>query len=152
MAMKNGESELTAYCGLYCGDCIRYRCRAADLSESLLDEIEKNHWLQYTAVKKSDVEAFDQFEALPKLLKALAELKCNTPCRAGGDGCGQPCAISACVKGKDLDGCWQCPDFETCDKLEFLVPLHGDSVRNNLRAIQQHGLENWAQHRDKCYP
>ncbi|MBW1816899.1 MAG: hypothetical protein JRJ60_07040 [Deltaproteobacteria bacterium] len=30
--MKQNEKDLTAFCGLYCGDCIRYQCRASDLS------------------------------------------------------------------------------------------------------------------------
>jgi hypothetical protein len=56
--MKNNESELTAYCGLFCGDCIRYQCKASDLSESLLDEIKKSHWLQYAAVKTEGPQTF----------------------------------------------------------------------------------------------
>ena len=39
--MSKQEVELTGYCGLYCGDCIRYRSRAADLAEELLDELRK---------------------------------------------------------------------------------------------------------------
>jgi hypothetical protein len=39
--MSKQEIELTAYCGLYCGDCIRYRSKAIDLAEDLAYELQK---------------------------------------------------------------------------------------------------------------
>jgi len=50
--MNHKESQLTAYCGLYCGDCIRFKCKTSDLSKCLLDEVNKNHFLEYARVKK----------------------------------------------------------------------------------------------------
>ena len=38
--MSEKEVKLTAYCGLYCGDCIRYRSKAADLARGLLNELQ----------------------------------------------------------------------------------------------------------------
>ena len=32
------DIELTAYCGLYCGDCIRYRSKASDPAKPILEE------------------------------------------------------------------------------------------------------------------
>ena len=31
---------------------------------------------------------------------------------AGGDGCGGSCPIISCVNSKNIDGCWDCNDFE----------------------------------------
>ena len=150
--MNYTKYKLTAYCGLYCGDCIRYKCKASDLSESLLDEIKKNHILEYAEVKKNHIKDFEQFEILPTLLKAISKIKCEIPCRAGGNGCGSSCAIITCVKTKNIDGCWECDDFETCSKFKFLIPFHGSSMIKNLKLIKKHGVTEWIRFREKCYP
>ena len=150
--MNHKKSKLTAYCGLYCADCIRFKCRASDLSESLLDEIKNKHFLEYAQVKKKYVKEFEQFEILPTLLKAISEIKCGIRCRAGGDGCGGLCPIIAYVKAKNIDGCWDCDDFETCSKLKYLIPFHGISIKANLRLIKKHGVTDWVKFREKIYP
>ena len=150
MSYKN--SELTAYCGLYCGDCIRFKCKASDLSDRLLDEIKKNHFLEYAEVKKNHTKEFEKIKALPPLLEAISKIRCEIPCGAGGDGCGGSCPIIACVKTKNIDGCWDCTDFEKYRKLEFLIPFHGDSIKINLRLIRKHGVTDWGEFREKCYP
>ena len=146
------EKDLTAYCGLYCGDCIRYQCRASDLAEELLQDMERVRFSEYADVKRTQIEAFEDVDSFISFLKALSAIKCETPCRLGGDGCGGACEIVACVKQKSLKGCWECDAFEKCSRLEFLKPFHGDGAIHNLRRIKRHGLENWARHRDKCYP
>jgi len=89
---------------------------------------------------------------LPPLLEAISKIKCDTPCSAGGDGCGGSCPIISCVESKNFGGCWECSDFEKCEKLEFLIPFHGNSIKAHLRLIQKHGVNNWVELRDKCYP
>ena len=149
--MKQNERELTAFCGLYCGDCIRYKCRASDLANELLDEIDKVHFTEYAKVKRIHSKGFENFGSLISSLKAISEIRCEIPCRSGGDGCGGKCEIIRCVKNKLLEGCWECDDFEGCHKLDFLKPFHGDGPINNLRKIREHGILKWAEHRDKCY-
>jgi uncharacterized protein DUF3795 len=150
--VQQNELQLTAFCGLYCGDCIRYQCKASDLADELLSEIDNHHFTEYANVKQTHTKEFKNFNELISSLKAISGIKCETPCRIGGDGCGGSCEIIKCVKNKSLEGCWDCDDSERCDKLEFLKPFHGDGLINNLRAIKQYGLSNWAKHRDKCYP
>jgi hypothetical protein len=146
------DKELTGYCGLYCVDCIRYQCRASDLADELLNEIDNNHFKEYAKVKRVHSKEFDDFDTLIATLKTLSEIKCVLPCGAGGDGCGGSCEIIECVKEMSLHGCWECDDFERCEKLEFLKHFHGESIISNLRKIKKYGMENWARYRDKCYP
>jgi hypothetical protein len=146
------EEDLTAYCGLYCGDCIRYQCRASDMAKDLLAELEKGRFSDYATVKRNQTPEFGNYEPMVKTLKAVSELKCETPCRLGGDGCGGSCPIVSCVKKRSFPGCWVCAEFESCDKLDFLKPFHGDAPLRNLRRIKETGLELWAKHREKCYP
>ena len=150
--MDNRDEMLTAFCGLYCGDCLRYKSKAPDLAEELLNELKKNNFENYARVKTSSVKEFERYHEMVKAMEAIIKLKCTTPCRLGGDGCDGPCGIIKCVSLKKLKGCWECDEFEECGKLEFLKPIHGDGPINNLRKIRKHGIADWARYRDKCYP
>jgi len=150
--MSQNKRDLTAFCGLYCGDCVRYKSKASDLANELLDEIGKLHLSQYANVKQTHKKEFKNFDIMISSLKALSKIKCDLACRLGGDGCGGSCEIIKCVKNKEINGCWECNNFEKCEKLNFLQPFHGDSPINNLRKLKKHGIPNWAEYRDKCYP
>ena len=146
------EKDITAYCGLYCGDCIRYKSRASELADELLNEIDKHHFTEYANVKRAHIKEFENFESFTTLLKAISEINCEIPCRLGGDGCGGTCGIIKCVRDNGFKGCWECNDFERCDLLDFLKPFHGDVPLKNLRKIKELGIDNWSKNREKCYP
>lgn len=146
-----GEN-LTAYCGLYCGDCIRYQSRASDMARNIVNELKETNFAEYAKVKKLQMPQMQGYETMINVLKAISEIKCETPCRLGGDGCGGSCPVIQCITKKSLKGCWECDGFEKCSKLDFLKPFHGDAPLKNLRIIRQEGFESWAKHRNKCYP
>jgi len=151
MEMTHQEIELTAYCGLYCGDCIRYKSRFEDLARDLGNELQKVRFDRYAEAKSASVKELGHYREFREVLDAMVKLKCDIPCRAGGDGCIQPCEIKACVQLKGLEGCWQCDEFEGCGKFEFLEPICGDTPQQNLRKIKEYGLDGWAQYRGKYY-
>ncbi len=146
------DAELTGYCGLYCGDCVRYKSRSSDLAKELLKEFEEKQFAEYARVKQSQIPDFEYFEVMVKLLEHISQLRCETPCRLGGDGCGGTCTIIKCVKDKSFDGCWECSEYERCEKLGFLKPFHGDTPLENLGKIKKFGIKSWAKHRGKFYP
>jgi hypothetical protein len=149
--LKNSEEALTAYCGLYCGDCIRFKTNAANLARDLLKELQDLNFDRYAEVKSNWVGKFKYYDQMCDVLNAIENIRCEIPCRLGGDGCSQPCEIKQCVKLKGFLGCWQCCEFETCDKFEFLKPFHGEAPRENLKAINQYGFSTWHKYRKKCY-
>jgi hypothetical protein len=155
--MDKQEKELTAHCGLYCGDCIRYRSKAADLAKELLGELEDTEFSKYADIKSSAVNQSDQVSELKyysecrEILEALAALQCRTPCRAGGGCPSFSCNIMECSKIHGFSGCWECNDFENCKNFEVLEPFHGDTPVQNLRIIRESGLEGWSAYRKKCY-
>lgn len=149
--MNNQEAELTAYCGLYCGDCLRYRSKAAGLARDLLSELQAVRFDRYAEVKSAFVNEFERYAEFLEVLDAIARLSCDTPCKAGGDGCLQPCEIKSCVLAKNLGGCWECDELDGCGKFEFLKPFSGDIPRENLRKIREYGLSRWVEHRGKFY-
>jgi hypothetical protein len=146
------DKDLTGYCGLYCGDCIRYKCKASELSGELLNEIERHHFTEYADVKKHHTKEFENFESFVALLKAISGIKCETPCGLGGDGCSGSCEIIGCVHDKQINGCWECDAFENCENLTFLKTFHGSGIIINLHKIKKYGITDWAKHREKCYP
>ena len=149
--MTNTARELTAYCGLYCGDCIRYKSKAADLAADLLGELRNTEFNKYAEVKSRSVKELRQYQECCDTLQAIVELQCNTPCRVGG-GCPTfACSILECCQKKELEGCWQCGEFEHCQKFEFLKPFHGNSPIQNLRKIKELGLDRWVEHRQRFY-
>jgi hypothetical protein len=150
--MNDKDKVLTAYCGLYCGDCIRYKSKAADLALELLNELKRVNFENYAKVKRNSVKEFERYGEMIKTIEAINNLKCNTPCRLGGDGCAKPCEIIKCVTSKNLKGCWECSEFEECDKFEFLKPFSGNGPQKNLKKIKKYGLDNWSIHREKFYP
>ena len=145
------DRDLTGYCGLYCGDCIRYMSRASELANDLLKELEKTQFSEYSRVKRSHIQDFEHYEEMVSLLAHIVHLRCETPCRLGGDGCLSPCPIIKCVKGKSFEGCWECQAYETCEKFDFLKPFSDDIPLRNLYKIKKYGLEAWAKHRGKFY-
>lgn len=149
--MSKQEISLTAYCGLYCGDCIRYRSIAADLARNLGNELQEVKFDKYAEVKSASVKEFKHYKECLEVLGVIAKLKCDTPCRAGGDGRSNSCEIKKCVQSKDFEGCWECDEFEICEKFEFLKPFHGDTPQKNLRKIKEYGLDRWVEHREKFY-
>ena len=151
------EIELIGYCGLYCGDCIRYRSKASDLARELLCELHATEFDKYAAIKSNSldqldaVKKFDHYGECCRVLEAIVALQCSSPCRIGGGCAPPPCDVLACCGEKGFDGCWQCDEFEKCRRFESLREIHGDSPRQNLKTIRKFGLDKWVEHRHKCY-
>jgi hypothetical protein len=146
------EKDLTAFCGLYCGDCPRFQAQFSDLAGDLLTEFERLRFAEFSRIVKAHVKEFENYDTAVSLLTVLQQMKCEAPCRSGGDGCPEACGIKACTAGQGLEGCWACSDFKTCEKLDFLKPFCGDAPVKNLQTIKANGIEGWARHRAKQYP
>jgi hypothetical protein len=140
--MPEGK-ELIANCGLYCGDCYRYKGKIADLARDLRKELRHDKF-DITAeamAATSFYQSFQGYQQCYDLLGEMVKLRCKRACRGGG---GPPvCKIRACAQKKNLEGCWQCADFETCTKLEFLKPFHEDAHIKNLKILRDSGVDSF---------
>ena len=140
--MPEGK-DLIAYCGLYCGDCFGYEGKIADLARDLRKELRK-HKFDQTAKFLSENNFFKVFKNYPEcyeVLGALVKFRCKRTCKGGG---GPPfCKMRKCCQKKGIDGCWECDEFETCEKLDFLKPNHGDAHIKNLRIIKKKGTDEF---------
>jgi hypothetical protein len=67
----------------------------------------------------------------------MVKFRCHKGCRNDG---GPPFSkIRGCCTEKEIAGCWQCADFERCDKLDFLQPVHGEAHIKNLKMLKKKG-------------
>lgn len=141
MTEKIKDEELIAYCGLYCADCHGYTGVIPDLARDLRKELRSIHYDKFAAFIStySFGKDFKKYDECYKVLGAMVKFRCRKGCRSGG---GSPfCKIRNCAQKKKLDGCWECAEFETCTKLDFLNDVHGDAHIKNLKQIQKNGKE-----------
>ena len=148
------DIELTAYCGLYCGDCLRYHSKASNLAGVLLNEFQTKDYGRYADAKSKSINSVKElayFETCCQVLKAVTALNCDEPCRIG-DGCKQfSCSIVKCIREKGYQGCWECDKYEHCERFASLKSFHGDNNIHNLRMIAKYGLDKWANNRSTFY-
>ena len=151
--LKNArwQCELHRYCGIYCGACPGYKSAIADLAGGLRKELSAEN-IDSNAEKMAQVPAFEVFKQYPafcQALEMLANMRCPKICREGG---GNPeCPLRLCCKEKEITGCWQCADFETCDKLDFLKVFIGDEVVVNLVTLREEGIEAYIRRKQRLY-
>jgi len=143
MSDNEADRNQIAYCGLYCGDCFAHKGKIADLARDLRKELRQSKF-DKTAESLSDISFFKVFENYGQcyeVLGALVKFRCKNACRDGG---GPPfCKIRKCSQKKGIEGCWECDEFETCEKLDFLKPGHGDAHLKNLRKIKKRGIDEF---------
>jgi hypothetical protein len=135
------KKTLLAYCGIYCGDCLGYTGVIADAAKDFLKVLE-NYKFDRT-VKCIFHEELKDYEKFSEMLKFMCGLKCPQPCRER-ESSAVRCPIRKCCSEKGFYACYECNDFEICDKLKsFMKGLHADACVKNLRAIKKMGLDAW---------
>jgi len=143
--------DKTAYCGIYCPDCIHLHNTYSILARNLQTHLREIGFEQYAAIESPFGQGFRYWNEFAKVLETLATTQCSRPCRPGGGCSGKPCGIMRCCREKGYPGCWECDELDACDKFGFLAPRCGDMPKNNLREIKKHGLENWEDRRHRFY-
>ena len=139
------EKGQVAYCGLYCGDCFIYQGKIADLARDLRKELRQAKFDRQAEAMSaiSFFEVFKKYGECYEVLGALVKFRCKKACRGGG---GPPfCKIRKCCQRKDIEGCWQCHEFESCEKLDSLKPVHGDAHLKDLRILKKQGTSAFIQ-------
>ena len=141
--MTKKDTELIAYCGLYCGDCHGHQQKIPDLARDLRKELRQTKYKKFADVisENNFGKAFKGYDTCYEVLGAMVRFRCHKGCRKGG---GPPfCKIRKCCEKNGYEGCWECSDFETCEKLKFLDAVHDDGHLKNLRRIKKKGTEEF---------
>jgi hypothetical protein len=146
--------DLIAPCGLYCGDCHCYQQRIPNLARDLREELRNTGYKKladlmgtdgFVQLFGQDFEAFRDYDKCCEVLEAMDRLRCSKGCRAGSEvSFCRSCRIRECCQKKGLAGCWECPGFETCNELDFMLrPAHGEGHIKNLKIIKTKGAEEF---------
>jgi len=136
--MAVDKTEMTAYCGLYCGECAFNVGTIPDLARDLRKELRKARF-----DKAAEVIPFidsGKYREAYEVMGALVKLRCKG-CKTSVRS--QFCDIAKCAIKKGYEGCWECGEFADCGKMEFLAHVHGDAHIKNLRKIKRVGVDQW---------
>ena len=132
------DKKLVAYCGLCCQDCLMRKGEIADLARDLRKKLRETKFNKVSQGLSKFFKEFKNYETCYEVLGAMVKLRCRRICKDGG---GPPfCKIRKCCQKKGIEGCWKCEEFETCEKLDFLKPIHEDAHIKNLRRIKKQGI------------
>ncbi len=162
-------------CGLTCCDCLFYKSEIyatasklkALIKESQLDIflglIRKNEaWNAMAEHLDEDADQMAQhFKSFRKMsdflevLDALIKIQCQSTCQeAGGCSMGgvtRECLALKCLKSKGYNGCWDCSEIKSCNKLKFLKRGYGETIEGNLGIVKDKGTDAVTSRGNKYY-
>ncbi len=137
-----GNKKLVTCCGLYCGDCYGYQGKIASLAGKLDEELDNSNFKKH-ADHFSALPFFNEFKNYGSFIEVLKTLKRLT-CNGCGNRGGSPfCEIRKCCDEKEIAGCWECGEFKSCKKLNFLNVAHSDAHIRNLDTLKDEGVEKF---------
>ncbi|UJX39246.1 DUF3795 domain-containing protein [Desulfovibrio sp. JY] len=173
------DKKLVCPCGLTCCDCMFYKDEIYDAAlklKNLIVDSRLDFFLKACSDEKTlaamgehlDLgrgstqielsEKYGIFKEIPtfmNVLEGIIKIQCKTPCResrgcsAGGDTI--KCTALKCLESKKYDGCWQCGEYEDCEKLKFLKMSYGFVINENLTTIKEEGEEKVRSHGSQYY-
>ena len=141
--MNSEEYNLMGFCGLCCEDCFNHKGEIADLARDLRKKLREANFNKVSQGLSKYFKDFKDYEQCYQVLGAMVRLRCNKTCRNGG---GNPsCKARVCCQKNGILGCWECDEYETCTKLDFLKPIHGDANLKNIKMIRNKGINAFLQ-------
>jgi hypothetical protein len=142
--MNTKDKNLIAYCGLYCGDCPIGKREIADLAKKLMEKLNETDFpriAQGLPEVHKEYRAFDNYQKFDEVLALIGKINCGKPCKDGGGE--ESCQIRNCCQEKKIEGCWECEEFENCQKLMWIKPVNQDNHIKNLRIIKHQGIDTF---------
>jgi hypothetical protein len=140
---NNKPNEKTiAFCGLCCADCHGYQQKIPDLARDLRKELRDTKYKKFAdfIATYNFGKYYKDYDKCYAVLGAMVRFRCKG-CKTGG---GPPfCKMRRCCQKKGFEGCWQCNEFETCEKLKFLEPVHEDAHIKNIKTLKTKSKEEF---------
>jgi len=126
------NKNLVGRCGLYCGFCSIYR--AYKDSKEFREEIAKKYNCSPEEVKCEGCRAID--------VNGWSH----------EEDWGKNCEILKCLNAKKLTFCYECAEYDTCQKFDELAKAYselGADLRRNLQMIREGKVDEWLLKQDK---
>jgi hypothetical protein len=144
------DIELVAYCGLYCGECPWYKGEIADMAKDLRKKLVSSKFDKVAEGMSLYFKNFNDYPQCCKVLETMGRLRCKRSCRNGGAN--PRCKARLCCQKKNIEGCWDCTEFESCSKLDFLKPINGKANLKNMQKIKKSGMKAFLKGRKYWLP
>jgi hypothetical protein len=169
------DKKLVCPCGLTCCDCLFYKKELYETAKKLRELIQSSqldtflkllvkhkgwngiakHFGQEKSVFEKHFESFEKLPDFLEVLDGIINLQCKTTCQESG-GCSiggitHKCKALTCINENGFEGCWQCEEYENCEKLSFLRRNYGETIDGNLRIIKNEGVEAVKSRGNKYY-
>jgi hypothetical protein len=173
------DEKFVCPCGLTCCDCLFYKKEIFETAQKLKELIKKYQFDKFLILLNKGNsqnklgehfelsenlswekfgQYFEAFKYMPEFMKVLdciITMQCKFTCQEV-DGCSfggitSECEALKCIKAKKYSGCWQCEEFETCDKLQLLKKNYGYVIEENLKIIKEKGINAVESHGNKYY-
>jgi len=142
------SKKYTAFCGLYCLDCIPSNKHLFSILEEVENTLTTLQFEKYAELKSRSSEVFRKYPDFVGILQEIRKLECPAPCRAGG---GKPgCKVRECAVKNRLEGCWECRNYKHCELLDPLKKVH-PNLEYHLELIRDNGVEHWSSDRKEHY-
>jgi hypothetical protein len=143
MSKNKQDTNLIAYCGLYCEDCHGYQGKIPDLARDLRKELRAARYSEFAELisKQPFAKVLQNYKECYEILGLMVKFRCKKGCQNGGGP--SFCKVRICCQKKGIEGCWECREFEACTKPDFLKKIHGDAHIKNLRAIRRKGKDEF---------
>lgn len=138
--MKTSKA-LIGYCGLYCGDCPGYKGEIPDLARDLRKKLRESRVDRASPFLAKVHKGYKNYKQFDEVLGLLMKMHCKKICRERVKA--PACEIRKCCLEKGIQGCWECEEFETCNKPDWLKPIHGDAHIKNMRRIKRQGMNGF---------
>ena len=136
------DESHTAYCGMFCGDCLVRTANISETANILLEKVTTEDFKTLVAglpkviPQYGTLAFYDQFL---DVLTTISDLDCEHICREGE---GIPhCPIRSCCNEKGVEGCWICGQYKNCEKIDFLCRIHAEAPIKNMDIIKESGME-----------
>lgn len=142
------------YCGLFCGDCVIRNGKIGLLSNKLLRCTRGSDFQKMAEglpqAMPDMFETLKDFELFQGVLKAMTHLDCVKMCREGGGS--TACRIRSCCQAKGFDGCWHCDEFNDCEIVDWLNPVHHGANIQHIIRIREIGIHEFLEEKKKRCP
>ena len=130
------DKNLMGYCGLYCGDCPAHTRVVADSARDLKKVLHQTRFDSFA--REIPTEQFKHYAECYQCLDAMTKMRCRATCR--DRSVNAKCKVRRCCLKQGYEGCWECTEFETCEKLDWLKTVHKNAHIKNMRIIAKEGI------------
>ncbi len=138
--MKTSKT-LIGYCGLYCGDCPGYNGEIPDLARDLRKKLRDSRVDRASPFLAKVHKGYKNYKQFDEILGLLMDMRCRKVCRERVRA--PACEIRKCCSEKRFQGCWECEEFETCKKSDWLKTVHDDAHIKNMRRLKKVGMDGF---------